>query len=149
MKSESKVSPMISLATAKQLKEAGLEWVPANGDQFVIPDRDMDDHVFVINDMATMVELLKGMPVVTFHGTPEWALDYLFLVEAVWLPGEAYLRDMLRQMLEKEGNTVFDLIYVEGEYTFRCEWRGQGAAFHAADATEAYAAALLHLLSSD
>ena len=137
---------MISLATARRLKEAGLEWAPANGDQFVVPDREMDDRVFVVSDMATMIELLKGMPVVTFHGTPEWALDYLFLVEAVWMPGEGHLRELLRQGLERHGARVFDLIYVEGEYTFRCEWNGEAEAFHAADAAEAYAAALLHIL---
>lgn len=137
---------MISLETARRLKEAGLEWVPANGDQFVIPDRDMDDRVYVVNDMATMIEMLKGIPVVTFHGTPEWALDYLFLVEAVWMPSESHLRELLRQSLERMGARVFDLIYVEGEYTFRCEWKGEAEAFHAADAVEAYAAALLHVL---
>ena len=43
---------MISLETARRLKEAGLEWVPANGDQFVIPDRDM----VVVHRVDTFVE---------------------------------------------------------------------------------------------
>ena len=42
----------------------------------------MDDRVFVINDMATIIEMIQGAEMVTFHGTPEWALDYVYLGEA-------------------------------------------------------------------
>ena len=79
---------MIGLETARKLKAAGLHWEPAQGDRFAVPDRGMDDRVFVINDMATIIEMIQGAEMVTFHGTPEWALDYVYLGEAVWLPDE-------------------------------------------------------------
>ena len=79
---------MIGLETARKLKAAGLHWEPAQGDRFAVPDGGMDDRVFVINDMATIIEMIQGTEMVTFHGTPEWALDYVYLGEAVWLPDE-------------------------------------------------------------
>ena len=86
---------MIGLETARKLKAAGLHWEPAQGDRFAVPERGMDDRVFVINDMATIIEMIQGAEMVTFHGTPEWALDYVYLGEAVWLPDEGQLRELL------------------------------------------------------
>ena len=90
---------MIGLETARKLKAAGLHWEPAQGDRFAVPERGMDDRVFVINDMATIIEMIQGAEMVTFHGTPEWALDYVYLGEAVWLPDEGQLRELLQQVL--------------------------------------------------
>jgi hypothetical protein len=86
---------MLSLATARELKGSGLEWQPQDGDRFTVPDSALQDRAFVINDMATMIERYRGSPVVTFHGTPEWALDFIWLGETVWLPSEHQLREML------------------------------------------------------
>ena len=88
---------MIELETARKLKTAGLHWEPTQGDRFAVPDRGMDDRVFVINDMATIIEMIQGAEMVTFHGTPEWALDYVYLGEAVWLPDEGQLRELLHR----------------------------------------------------
>ena len=52
---------MISLEMAQRLKEAGVVWEPAQGDKFALLDRELDDRVFVINDMATVIELLQGI----------------------------------------------------------------------------------------
>ena len=93
---------MIGLETARKLKAAGLHWEPAQGDRFAVPERGMDDRVFVINDMATIIEMIQGAEMVTFHGTPEWALDYVYLGEAVWLPDEGQLRELLHQSLTSE-----------------------------------------------
>jgi len=101
---------MIGLETARRLRDAGLAWKPAHGDRFVAPDRGMDDVVFVINDMATIIETWQGAPAVTFHGTPEWALDYLYLGETVWLPHESQLRELLRHALAPTGSDTFDLL---------------------------------------
>jgi hypothetical protein len=62
---------MIRVETARGLRDGGLAWKPVHGDRFVAPDRGMDELVFVINDMATIIEMLQGAPAVTFHGTPE------------------------------------------------------------------------------
>jgi len=137
---------MITKEMAGKLKALGLQWQPAKGDRFVVPDRGLDDQVFTINDMAVIIESLQGTPAVTFHGTPEWALDYVFVGEVLWLPGEEQLRTRLQSALAAAGVDVFDLLYADGVYTCRFEWQGQALAFRAATAPDAYAAALMHVL---
>ena len=136
---------MINMVTARKLKEAGMAWNPGDGDRFTVPDRGLDDRVFVINDMATIIEMLQGAPVVSFHGTPEWALDYLYLGETIWLPSEEQLRAALQNRLLDAGTAVYDLLYADGVYTCRFEWQGEALAFQGDSAAEAYAAALLAL----
>ena len=136
---------MIGLETARRLRDAGLAWKPAHGDRFVAPDRGMDDVVFVINDMATIIEMWQGAPAVTFHGTPEWALDYLYLGETVWLPHESQLRELLRHTLAPTSSDTFDLLFADDVYTCRFAWGGEALAFRSECAEEAYAAALLYL----
>ena len=66
------------------------------GDAFVVPDRDLDEHVFVLSDMVIQtVEVPDGPPILAFNGTTEWALDSLEAHEAVWLPREDQLRALL------------------------------------------------------
>ncbi len=137
---------MIALETAWKLKRAGLTWEPGEGDRFALPDRGMDDRVFVINDMPAMIERIHGAEMVTFHGMPEWALDYVYLREVVWLPEEGQLRDQLGVRLAAEGTDVYDLLYADGVYTCRFVWRDAALAFTGGDAVDAYAAALLHVL---
>jgi hypothetical protein len=134
---------MLSLALAKQLKKAGLDWTPRNLDVFVVPDRGLDDRPFVLTDVMAYVELFRGSPMVTFHGTAEWALDYVLQSEAVWIPSEAQLHELLRTH-----GATFTLRTVPDGY--RCEMtRGTDRiSFDAADAADAYGSALLHLLWS-
>jgi hypothetical protein len=139
---------MIGFETARRLKAAGLHWEPAQGDRFAVPERGMDDRVFVINDMATIIEMIQGAEMVTFHGTPEWALDYVYLGEAVWLPEEGQLRERLHRALVQEGQPVYDLLFLDGSFTCRFGWRGESLAFSAEDASDAYAAALLHVMKT-
>ena len=106
----------------------------------------MDDRIFVINDMATIIELFHGAPAVTFHGTPEWALDYVYVGEAVWLPEEGQLRERLHAYLANERPPVYDLVFMDGAFTCRFEWRDEALAFTAGDAADVYAAALLHVM---
>ncbi len=136
---------MITLETARKLKEVGLQWQPRQGDLFIAFDRGMDDQIFVINDMATIIEIWRGAPAVTFHGTPEWALDYLYLGETLWLPHESQLRELLQRALANAAIDVFDLLYADGVYTCRFAWGTEAVAMQAEDAAEAYAAALLYL----
>ena len=46
---------MIGVQAAQQLKQAGLTWKPGPGDHFVIPDRDLDEDVFVLSNMTIEV----------------------------------------------------------------------------------------------
>ena len=137
---------MISQETARRLKDAGIIWEPAQADKFALLDRELDDRIFVINDMATVIELLHGVPAVTFHGTPEWALDYVHLAEAVWLPDEGQLRQRIHDILSLHGEPMYDLFHADGEFTCRFEWKGEALAFRGCDACDAYAEALLHLI---
>ena len=40
---------MISVDAARQLAAAGLEWTPAEGDTFMIPDTGMERRVFIVS----------------------------------------------------------------------------------------------------
>ena len=87
---------MLSLELARALRAAGVTWDPAPGDVFVLPDRDLDEQVFVLSDMVIQtVEVPDGPPILAFNGTTEWALDSLEAHEAVWLPREDQLRALL------------------------------------------------------
>lgn len=137
---------MISTAVARQLQQAGLVWIPALHDFFTLPDSELADKVFVITDMMAYVELMQGRPVATFHGTVEWALDYVTVAELLWLPREEQLRQALFDELAKEGDGVVHLESRRGRTVCQITFQGQTRAFEAADASDAYAAALIHVL---
>ena len=140
---------VLSLSTARRLKAAGLAWTPALHDFFGIPDRGFDDRVFVISDMSVDVELLKGRSIVTFNGTSEWALDYEMTTELVWLPTEAQLREILEQRLWAELQPALSLVSALDTHQCTIRFQGQSLTFDAPDASEAYAAALLHILEQE
>lgn len=140
---------MISLSTAQQLKQAGLGWTPALHDFFAIPDRGFDDQVFVISNVFAIVERLRGHLAVTFHGSAEWALDHLLVADLVWLPTEAQLREQLEQHLGEQPHPEIKLMNTPDGYVCEFRVRDEWLRFTAADASEAYAAALLHMLGGD
>jgi hypothetical protein len=87
---------VLSLELALALRDAGVAWQPAAGDAFVVPDREMDEDVFVLSDMVIQrIEAPDGPPLLAFNGTTEWALDSVEAHEAVWLPREDQLRALL------------------------------------------------------
>ena len=86
---------MIALELARQLRAAGLAWNPLPGDRFVVPDRDMDDEVFVISNMVVEVQDVPTGQIIGFNGTTEWALDSLEHRQVVWMPRESQLRELL------------------------------------------------------
>ena len=77
---------MIGVEVAHALKEAGLTWKPSSGDRFVIPDRDLDDQVFVLSNMTIEVYNVPEGRVIGFNGTTEWALDDVEIEEALGCP---------------------------------------------------------------
>jgi hypothetical protein len=86
---------VLSVTIARRLRDAGLSWTPQRGDRFVVADRDMDDEVFVLSDMTIEVHRYPGGPVIGFNGTTEWALDSVDQQDALWIPAEHQLRELL------------------------------------------------------
>jgi hypothetical protein len=86
---------VITRELAEALAARGLEWAPSSGDRFLVPDRDLDDEVFVISGMSIEVAELEFGSEMRFNGTVEWALDSIARDEVIWLPREEQLRDAL------------------------------------------------------
>lgn len=86
---------MITRELAEQLLQFAPRWKPSSGDRFIIPNRDMDDTVFVISDMTIESEDVPSGQVIKFNGTTEWALDSISQEDTLWLPREDQLRAML------------------------------------------------------
>lgn len=128
----------MSLAT--DLAAAGLTWEPARGDHFVLPNRDMDSDVFVLSDMTVEVHRFPAGEVIGFNGTVEWALDSVERHEALWLPREDQLRDLLGGAFVALERTA------TGDYLCRTVTLDGPSAHLAKTPDEAYAMALLELL---
>jgi hypothetical protein len=135
---------MISLEMARQLREAGLEWRPAERDAFALPGRDMDDQVFVVSPLPALVQRYNGLPVVAFQASAEWALDYVTLAEALWMPAEGQLREALVGLLAPAA--PMGLARTAGGYRCAIELGGQPRSFDGPDAETAYAQALIAAL---
>jgi hypothetical protein len=86
---------VLTVDLARRLRAAGLSWTPVRGDHFVLPGRGMDDEVFVISDMTVEVHRFPTATVIGFNGTTEWALDSVEQSDALWIPLEHQLRDLL------------------------------------------------------
>ena len=132
---------MIGVQVARQLREAGLVWKPGPGDRFAIPDRDLDDEVFVLSNMTIEVYSVPEGRVIGFNGTTEWALDDVEIDETIWLPRENQLRELL-------GGTFQVLRRSDTGYQVEIDLLGERRAFDGETPEEAYAAALLHLLAA-
>ena len=137
---------MISLSLAKRLKEAGLVWQAGVNDYFAIPDRYMDDRVFVISDLLANLNLLRGWPVVTFHGTAEWALDYILTTEVVWLPREDQLRQLILESAAVEKVDSLQLDFDGTLYQCKVMLAAEELQAESTSATDAYGKILLQLL---
>jgi hypothetical protein len=139
--------PMISLEMARQLREAGLSWRPAERDTFALPGRDMDDQVFVVSPLPALVQIYSGQPVVAFQASAEWALDYVLLAEALWLPSEHQLREALVARLSADAPLALE----RSAAGYRCSIGIGGAprSFAGPDAEAAYADALIAALVAE
>ena len=132
---------MIGVQLAQQLREAGLAWKPGPGDRFAIPDRDLDDDVFVLSNMTIEVYNVPEGRVIGFNGTTEWALDDVEIEEALWLPREDQLRELL-------GGTLRTLRRSDRGWDVDITLLGEDRTFTALTPEDAYAAALLYLLAA-
>ncbi|HSP52303.1 MAG TPA: hypothetical protein VLO00_05340 [Cryobacterium sp.] len=131
---------MISIDSARALAEAGLRWRPVSGDAFRIERSGFESDVFTVSDMTIEPHEFDTGTILGFNGTTEWALDSLALEDALWLPREDQLRDLLRSTflsLTRQG---------EAGYRVTVELNGAPESFDAADPADAYGFALLRLI---
>ena len=131
---------MISKKLARKLRDAGLEWVPAEGDRFVIPDRDLEEFTFLVSEMVVEVRRIAQKRRIMFNGAVEWALDSIVQSEAMWLPSEAQLRNRL-------GRAFDTLTRSDNGFTCTTVLEGERREYEAADPADAYALALLDVLA--
>lgn len=127
---------MITVQRAEELARAGVQWEPRRGDHFVLPHRDMDEQVFVLSDMTIEVHRFPAGEVIGFNGTVEWALDSVERHEALWIPREDQLRELL-------GEAFAGLRHTADGYV--CEL-ADGSATRSATAEDAYALGVLAVL---
>lgn len=131
---------MISTSLARQLRDAGLRWKPASGDRFQIDRPELDGDVFTVSDLTIEPREYATGTVLGFNGTTEWALDSVAVEDALWLPREDQLRDLLRgafARLERGDDSYRVVLRVEG---------GHEVEFASVSAPEAYGLALLSVL---
>lgn len=137
---------MISTGLAVRLRDAGLVWTPASGDAFQISGPDFEGDVFTVSDMTIEAQIHPTGTVLGFNGTTEWALDSVAIDDALWLPREDQLRDLLRA-------TFVSLVREPAEdnrasYAVTTRVDGAEARFVSDDPAEAYGVALLALIGS-
>lgn len=136
---------MITRELAVALRDTGLIWHPADGDRFQLdlPDDvelEAEADVFTVSEMTIEARQTPSGTDLAFNGTTEWALDSVTLADAVWLPREDQLRDLLR-------GTFRSLVRLEDSFRVEIEVGGELLAFEHPDPSEAYGRALLDLIS--
>jgi hypothetical protein len=137
---------VISTALARELRAAGLVWTPASGDSFQIALADFEGDVFTVSDMTIEAHRFPTGTVLGFNGTTEWALDSVALEDALWLPREDQLRELLRgtfRSLERAAAAQSPVVY-----TVRASIVDMDGAFSSDDPSEAYGLAVLALIRS-
>lgn len=135
---------MISTRLARELQEAGLTWTPASGDAFQIAGGEFEGDVFTVSDMTVEAHHYPTGSVLGFNGTTEWALDSVALDDALWMPREEQLRELLRGAFR----SLERIADAEGgaRYRVTIEVAGAPAVHESDDATEAYGESLLALI---
>ncbi len=136
---------MISRELAVALKQAGLVWRPASGDRFQLDlsdqvEAEFEAQVFTVSEMTIESHRTpSGATILGFNGTTEWALDSVSLGDAVWLPREDQLRELLR-------NTFQALRRLDDAFEVEVEFDGVRLRFEHPEPAEAYGLALLELI---
>jgi len=134
------VSDVISVDLARRLRDAGLRWTPTAGDRFVIPQPGLVDELFTLSDMTIEPHHYPTGTVLGFNGTTEWALDSVAQEDALWMPREDQLRELL-------GGTFRALVRDGPSHQVVVQMPGRPeTSFTADDPAEAYGRALLALL---
>lgn len=136
---------MITRELAVALREAGLVWHPAEGDRFQLDlpnevELDAEADVFTVSEMTIEARQTPSGTDLAFNGTTEWALDAVTLADAVWLPREDQLRELLR-------GTFRALVRLDDAFRVDIEIADAALSFEHPDPAEAYGRALLALIS--
>ena len=139
---------MLTVGTAQELRDAGLQWLPAAFDLFTIALPELDTQVFVVSEMTILAETLHGHPALTFHGSVEWALDHVWTGDALWIPREDQLRALIEARMATEPGWQLALEVDSSGYRCQLRHSQDSETFTAQDASECLAAALLHLLNT-
>jgi len=132
---------MISSELARALRDSGLVWHPRAQDNFLIDQVEVDADVFTLSDMTVEAHEFDTGTVLGFNGTTEWALDSVDLGDALWLPREDQLRELL-------GRAFTSLTRENEVYIVSATVEGEERRFQAPDAANAYARALLPILDA-
>jgi len=127
---------MITRELAAALRDAGLVWHPAEGDRFQLdlPDEvelEAEADVFTVSEMTIEARHTPSGTDLAFNGTTEWALDAVTLAEALLLPREDQLRELLR-------GTFRALVRLDDTFRVEIEIVGAPLSFEHPDPTEAY-----------
>lgn len=128
---------MISTELARALRDSGLVWHPVSGDAFRIDRPEVDGDIFTVSEMTVEAHHYSSGTVLGFNGTTEWALDSVDLSDALWLPREHQLRELLGgtfRALSRVDESLFVVEVLVG---------GEPVTFTGADASDAYGRALL------
>ena len=130
---------MISSDLAVSLRDAGLVWHPRSGDRFQLDEPEFEADVFTVSEMTIEPREYPTGKILAFNGTTEWALDSVALEDALWLPREDQLRELLRgtfRALRRSADT----------HEVEIEVRGESLTFEHPQPEDAYALAVLELL---
>lgn len=134
---------MITVDRALRLRQAGLRWHPASGDRFAVLQAALAGEVFTISEMTIEPHDYPTGTVLGFNGTTEWALDSVAQEDALWLPREDQLRELLGRAFRSLARST------DGTYQVLVELSGRPEqVFSAQTADDAYAQALLALVSA-
>lgn len=132
---------MISTELARALRDSGLVWHPVSGDAFRIDRPEVDGDIFTVSEMTVEAHQYPTGTILGFNGTTEWALDSIELADALWLPGEGQIREILRATFRSLARSTSQ----DGSVLYRVETvtAGETASFEGTDAADAYGRALL------
>lgn len=130
---------MISTESARALREAGLVWHPRSGDRFQLDEPEFEADVFTVSEMTVEPRTYSTGSILAFNGTTEWALDSVALEDALWLPLEHQLREMLRGAFRA-------LRRLPDTHEVEIEVAGERLVFEHPEPADAYALAVRELL---
>ena len=129
---------MISTELAEALRDAGLVWHPRSGDRFQLNEPEFDADVFTVSEMTIEPREYPTGRILAFNGTTEWALDSVALEDALWLPHESQLRELL-------GRAFRALRRMPDTYEVEIELSGELLVVEFPEPADAYALALLEV----
>jgi hypothetical protein len=132
---------MIADELARELRAAGLRWQPESGDTFAIDRDELAGDRFTVSEMTIEAHNFDTGTILGFNGTTEWALDSLAVEDALWIPREDQLRELL-------GGAFRHLARTPDGYRVTISLSGEDRMFEHEDAASAYGRALLSLIGA-